>query len=382
MSSPKPIWLNPQPQQLYLLLRRYIGWVASSLILALLLYIPANLLPITPNLFNLWLAISILLIQPVLHQLSKKVLRIKVINISDGQPAGPIRSFLRNLLFFIPPFNLIDCLTMLLNGRRLSEWATDTKVVTVSDIFQKSEVTKKSRSSLLLLCKGLILLASLIIFLNFYYQIIVSGIVDMKSIQNDLQRADMSEEGIQILHLKGIVSLGLLGREFDHRNKYQKLIDELNQREYNEIQLKKLYKKISVKKYSKILELLEDQKLHVKNQFCRLLKNLNDQQALIKLLNYKDIENRRYAASALGAIGPEAKQAIPVLIGVLNDQDAVVRQNAAWALGAIGPEAKQTIPALIEVLDDEYEYEKVRQSAALALGAIGPEAKQVIPVLK
>ena len=175
---------------------------------------------------------------------------------------------------------------MLLNGRRLSEWATDTKVVAVSDIFQKSKITKKSRSSLLLLCKGLILLASVIISLNFYYQIIVSGIVDMKSIQNDLQRADMSEEGIQILHLKGIVSLGILEREFDLRNKYQKLIDELNQREYNEIQLKKLYKKISVKKYSKILELLEDQKLHVKNQFCRLLKNLNDQQALIKLLNY------------------------------------------------------------------------------------------------
>ena len=78
---------------LYLLLRRYIGWVVSSLILVLLLYIPANLLPITPNLFNLWLAVSILLIQPVLHNLSKKVLRLKVININDGQPAGPIRSF-------------------------------------------------------------------------------------------------------------------------------------------------------------------------------------------------------------------------------------------------------------------------------------------------
>ena len=119
MSTPRPIWLNPQ--QLYLLIRRYIGWVASSLVLALFLYIPFNLLPITPNLFNLWLAISILIIQPVLHQLSKKVLRIKVININTGVPAGPIRSFLRNLPFFIPPFNLIDCLTMFLDGRRISE---------------------------------------------------------------------------------------------------------------------------------------------------------------------------------------------------------------------------------------------------------------------
>ena len=277
---------------------------------------------------------------------------------------------------------------MLLNGRRLSEWATDTKVVAVSDIFQKSKITKKSRSSLLLLCKGLILLASVIISLNFYYQIIVSGIVDMKSIQNDLQRADMSEEGIQILHLKGIVSLGILEREFDLRNKYQKLIDELNQREYNEIQLKKLYKKISVKKYSKILELLEDQKLHVKNQFCRLLKNLNDQQALIKLLNNKDIENRRYAASALGAIGPEAKQAVLALIQSLKDRDKIVRANAAWALGKIGPEAKtavwplKTKPAvcsLIQALDDQNE--DVSQNAARALGAIGPEAKPAVPAL-
>ena len=109
MSTLRYIWHNTQP--LSLLLRRYIGWVASSLALALFLYIPFNLLPITPNLFNLWLAISILIIQPVLHQLSKKVLRIKVININTGVPAGPIRSFLRNLPFFIPPFNLIDCLT-------------------------------------------------------------------------------------------------------------------------------------------------------------------------------------------------------------------------------------------------------------------------------
>ena len=61
MSTSKHIW--HKTQLLSLLLRRYIGWIASSLVWVLLLYRPFNL-------------------QPILHNLSKKILRTSVIHIN------------------------------------------------------------------------------------------------------------------------------------------------------------------------------------------------------------------------------------------------------------------------------------------------------------
>ena len=249
MSTPRPIWLNPQ--QLYLLIRRYIGWVASSLVLALFLYIPFNLLPITPNLFNLWLAISILIIQPVLHQLSKKVLRIKVININTGVLAGPIRFLFRNLLFFIPPFNLIDCLTMLLNGRRLSEWATDTKVIPENDSSEELSLLEHKNQSSLITYKRGFLVISIFIFLVFYCQIIFRGISDIKMLDTISDQMIGSNEGMKILNVKGILSLGILGREFDSRNKYQKFVAQLSQTEYDNDRLRELFQQISLREYQK-----------------------------------------------------------------------------------------------------------------------------------
>ena len=120
---------------------------------------------------------------------------------------------------------------MLLNGRRLSESATDTAVVpihTSADQAKQLKTNSLKNPQVLVPLKGLYLVATSIIFLNFYYQIIVSGIQDMELIQNDSQQVAMSEEGIQILHLKGILSLGLLEREFDFRNNNQHWIGREN----------------------------------------------------------------------------------------------------------------------------------------------------------
>ena len=74
------------------------------------------------------------------------------------------------------------------------------------------------------------------------------------------------------------------------------------------------------------------------------------------------------AATALGKIG---KDSVPFLIRDLKHERAPVRHMAAYALGQVGTNAAPAIPALIERFDDADEY--VRSSSAYALGQIGPE---------
>ena len=91
--------------------------------------------------------------------------------------------------------------------------------------------------------------------------------------------------------------------------------------------------------------------------------------ALAQALKDKDCDVRLYAAVALGKIGSEAGVAVPALIEALKDEDLCVRMGAEKALGEIGPTA---MPALIEALKDEDL--GVRTGAEKALGGIGPAA--------
>jgi HEAT repeat protein len=93
-------------------------------------------------------------------------------------------------------------------------------------------------------------------------------------------------------------------------------------------------------------------------------------------LRSPDSNARRYAASALGGIGPEAKEAVPALITTLKDQNVDVRRYAASVLGEIGPPA---VPELIAALKDQDA--EVRRHAASALEKNGPEAKEAVPAL-
>jgi HEAT repeat protein len=112
--------------------------------------------------------------------------------------------------------------------------------------------------------------------------------------------------------------------------------------------------------------------------------------ALIQALsdNLDWLSPREYAARALGEIGPEAGEAVPALTRVLTESDAAaeakpastrerwrgyhaqMRAAAAEALGKIGPEAKEAVPVLREALEDKDE--GVRQAAAEALQRIQP----------
>jgi HEAT repeat protein len=102
---------------------------------------------------------------------------------------------------------------------------------------------------------------------------------------------------------------------------------------------------------------------------------------LAKLVKNKDEERdtRRNAIHALGAIGANAKDAVPVLVEALKDADNNVRRDVAGALGDIGPGAKGAVPTLLEALKKTADWE--HQIIIEALGKIGPEAKAAVPAL-
>ena len=64
---------------------------------------------------------------------------------------------------------------------------------------------------------------------------------------------------------------------------------------------------------------------------------------------------RAAAASALGAIGPKAKAAVPTLIERSRDGDVAVRLAVVQSLGEFGAAAAPAVPALLERLEDESE---------------------------
>ena len=105
-------------------------------------------------------------------------------------------------------------------------------------------------------------------------------------------------------------------------------------------------------------------------------KSLNE---WIQTLSHRDADVRDSACHALGALGPDAKTAVPALIATLRDQDRYVRRSAAHAIGQIGPAVVSAVPALMKGLRDQEE--SVRRWAASSLGKIGPEAKPAVPAL-
>lgn len=102
------------------------------------------------------------------------------------------------------------------------------------------------------------------------------------------------------------------------------------------------------------------------------------------------VHRRRRAALLLGGIDPPfASAVVPALIGALKDKDAYVTEHAASSLGAIGPQAKEAIPALIEALrfkdwaavDGTHVPPVMRVAAAQALVKIAPSSEEVADVL-
>jgi hypothetical protein len=83
--------------------------------------------------------------------------------------------------------------------------------------------------------------------------------------------------------------------------------------------------------------------------------------------------------SALGGIGPAARQAVPVLLQGMNSTNQSLRLACIHALGQIHEEPDRVVPALAKSLQDRAM--DPRLMAAEALGNFGAEAKAVAPVL-
>ena len=94
--------------------------------------------------------------------------------------------------------------------------------------------------------------------------------------------------------------------------------------------------------------------------------------------------------SVLERIGEPAKAAVPLLIDLLSDKYYFMpmQRDAAEALGAIGPEASDAVPALIKMLDawsqrwDDSSATYVLVSVLDALGDIGPAAQVALPNIR
>jgi HEAT repeat protein len=100
--------------------------------------------------------------------------------------------------------------------------------------------------------------------------------------------------------------------------------------------------------------------------------------ALREALNAKQCRwSRRIAADTLGALGPEAVDAVPDLNQSLYDVDPGVRVRAVVALGRIGPGARSAVPALLSIARSK---ENGLQSAARnALRQIGWKRRPAVP---
>lgn len=88
--------------------------------------------------------------------------------------------------------------------------------------------------------------------------------------------------------------------------------------------------------------------------------------AIANMLTDKDFNVEREACFALEKIGAPAKDSVPNLIKAMSNRSEFIRQFSADALGAIGPSAQGAIPVLKQALNDD----SVRRNARAAIKKI------------
>jgi HEAT repeat protein len=130
-----------------------------------------------------------------------------------------------------------------------------------------------------------------------------------------------------------------------------------------------------------LIESLADSRNSGKVATARALARLGGSDAvdaLTKALKQESSSVRVWLASILGDLGPEAAEAVPVLIGILNtvgDRHSVWR-DAAEALGKIGPAAREAVPRLKDLMREADP--DLRFTAAVALGRLDEAQRPMV----
>ena len=97
-------------------------------------------------------------------------------------------------------------------------------------------------------------------------------------------------------------------------------------------------------------------------------------------LHDPDAHMKGYAASAIGALGPVAKPAVPTLVKLLSDEDIAVRERATRALGSIGLPIDVVMSGLLQALrDPEW---TVRYAAVMQFSFSGFSSPESLAVLR
>ncbi len=106
--------------------------------------------------------------------------------------------------------------------------------------------------------------------------------------------------------------------------------------------------------------------------------------ALIKATEDEDTDVRKYAITALGAYGSNAKGAIPLVLRAIEDRDENFRLRAVDAIGDIGVDDPAVLVTLRRLLFDNTAlgHGNARKAALAAVAKIGPNAvKAMLPTL-
>ncbi len=98
-----------------------------------------------------------------------------------------------------------------------------------------------------------------------------------------------------------------------------------------------------------------------------------------RLQSCEKVEDRRAAAKAIQAFGPDAAPAVPGLVEMLDDRSEDFRLLVGETLGALGPTAREAVPSLIQSLKGKTA--RTPEVVIKVLGQIGPDAKEAVPVL-
>jgi HEAT repeat protein len=101
---------------------------------------------------------------------------------------------------------------------------------------------------------------------------------------------------------------------------------------------------------------------------------------LRKALESKKSEVRARVVAALGALGPDAREAVPDLVRLLGESKGAERTQTMTTLRKLGPAAREAGPKLAELLKDEDK--AVRFEACMALIDVqAEEVEQAVPAL-